>query len=394
MVTSFPLSKPVASAASPPPAGGPANPFLFLLRLFRLFRLGEPAAVVFRHCRVQTLRQNHFHGVTGFAHHLCCRLQFRFLHRPQHVLFTATERMVRPVAEPQPRKLLRAYGANHRPRAVVAPSAAVRMNANRAQGQLHFIPHHQQCVHIQFVLGEQLSYGVAAQVHVRLRLGQSYIFSGVHWYSGSGFPSPTMSRIASYPRAARARASFRNPNAYFFSFFSAFSGFSVFSALASAGSAPSSPSTSFLPFLMTSGSAGAAPSAGTASAGFSSSTLSATTCAITRSGSVSSLIFAGSIASSPTRNCLPSISSLTSMRNSVGMSLGRHSTSTSRVTTSKTPPCTFTPAGSPNVCTGTFTFMRTSIATRMRSTCRSFPVMGSTSQSFRMAGSGLPPNFT
>src|SRR5437868_8898463 len=83
MVTSFPLSKPVASAASPPPAGGPANPFLFLLRLFRLFRLGEPAAVVFRHCRVQTLRQNHFHGVTGFAHHLCCRLQFRFLHRPQ-----------------------------------------------------------------------------------------------------------------------------------------------------------------------------------------------------------------------------------------------------------------------------------------------------------------------
>src|SRR5215472_8118491 len=110
MMTSFPLSYAIASAVLLPSAGGPTSLFLFLLRLFGLV---GPAAVVFRHRRAQTLDQNHFHGVTGFANHLCRRLQFRVLHRAQHVLFTATERMVRPAAEPQPRKLLRADGANH-----------------------------------------------------------------------------------------------------------------------------------------------------------------------------------------------------------------------------------------------------------------------------------------
>ena len=53
------------------------------------------------------------------------------------------------------------------------------------------------------------------------------------------------------------------------------------------------------------------------------------------------------------------------------MSPGKHSISTSRVTISKTPPCIFTPCGSPNVCTGTRTRMRTSMAMRSRSTCSS-----------------------
>src|SRR6266705_7102393 len=111
----------MAAAGSPPAAGRPANLYLFLLRLFRGL-----AAVVLRHRRVQTLGQNHFHSVTGFAHHLSRPLQSRFLHGPEHVLFTATERMVRTAAETQPRKLLRAYRANHRLRAVEIGRASCR----------------------------------------------------------------------------------------------------------------------------------------------------------------------------------------------------------------------------------------------------------------------------
>ncbi len=55
------------------------------------------------------------------------------------------------------------------------------------------------------------------------------------------------------------------------------------------------------------------------------------------------------------------------------MSAGKHSISTSRVTISKMPPCSLTPCGSPNVCTGTRTRMRTSIAMRSRSTCSNAP---------------------
>src|SRR6266513_2288660 len=294
--------------------------------------------------------------------------------------------MVRPAAEPQPRKLLRAYGANHRPRAVVAPSAAVRMNANRAQGQLHFIPHHQQCVHIQFVLGEQLSYGVAAQVHVRLRLGQSYIFSGdltpahqrlalrppdANPMAIRQFVHDHESQVVRRPLVLRVRIpkSDNEPHSL------------LSTGRSSASLFPQSKRLLFFLLLRL--------------LGF----LCFFGLGFRRLGTFFALHFLLALLDdfglSGCRSFrLPSISSLTSMRNSVGMSLGRHSTSTSRVTTSKTPPCTFTPAGSPNVCTGTFTFMRTSIATRMRSTCRSFPVMGSTSQSSRMAGSGLPPNFT
>src|SRR2546429_7218270 len=93
MVTSFPLSKPVASAASPPPAGGPANPFLFLLRLFRLFRLGEPAAGFFCSCPGRNPRQNHFPRRTRSPHPLCLRLPYRPLSRPHHTrLFRSEER--------------------------------------------------------------------------------------------------------------------------------------------------------------------------------------------------------------------------------------------------------------------------------------------------------------
>src|SRR5262249_56141335 len=103
---------------------------------------------------------------------------FRRLHWPQDVLFAATERIFGPPAEPQPCELLRADGADHRSRAIVTPRAAVRVNANRTQRQLHFIPHHQQRVLSQLVLREKLSYRDAAQIHVRLWLGEEHFFPG------------------------------------------------------------------------------------------------------------------------------------------------------------------------------------------------------------------------
>src|SRR5229473_434225 len=347
----------------------------FLL-FFRLFRLRRFSPVVLRHRCVESLTQNHLHGVSRFTDHFRCNFQLRFFHRPQHVFLAASQRMIRPATQPQPCKFLRADRTDHGLRAVVASRAAVRMNPNRSQRQLRFVPHHQQIRQIQLVLPQQLPHRNAAEIHIRLRLCQEDFFPGDF-------------------SAARQR---RDERYFFFSPFSPlslFSPFSPFSALGLASaSAPSSPSTSFLPFLMTSGSAGVAASVATTSAGFSSSTFSATTCANTRSGSVINFILAVSSGNSLARNCLPSINPLTSILNSVGISAGKHSISTSRVTTSNTPPCTFTPEGSPKVCTGTFTFIRTSMATRTRSTCSNFPVMGSTSQSFRIAGSCLPPRST
>src|SRR5438445_2481711 len=230
---------------------------------------------------------------------------------------------------------------------------------------------------------------------------------GVQTYSGPGLPSPTISlmrrtaveqTVRAFPRLNKRRhtQAFRAApqHRYFFFSLSLSFSFSFSLGFSSAASATSSPSSSFLPFLMTSGSAGAAASAATASAGFSSSTRRATTWAMTRCGSVTSVIFAGSTGRSPTRSCLPIISSLTSTRNSPGISPGKHSISTSRVTISKMPPCSLTPCGSPKVCTGTFTFMRTSMAIFSRSTWSSEPLTGSTCQSFRMAVCCWVPNFT
>src|SRR6266702_3054891 len=392
MMASFLLSR----------ARGPANSFLFFFRLFRLSRF---APVVFVHCRVDPLGQDHLHGVARLTGHFRRHFQLRLLHRPQHVGRKVANRMIRSAPDSNPRKLFRAKRADHGLCALVPASASLGVNPDRSPRELLFIPDHQQIVEIQLVLSQQVSYGNAAEIHVRLRLRQDHLFLADL--------SPAHQRLALRPLHANPAAIPKSDNqphkprfacprrpparglrkGYFF--FSVFSVFSVFSALGLASaSTASSPSASFLPFLMTSGSAGSATSAATASTGFSSSTRNVTTCAITRSGSVISFILAVSIGKSLTRNCLPSISSLTSILNSAGISLGRHSISTSRVTISNTPPCTFTPAGSPNVCTGTFTLMRTSMVTRSRSTCSNLPVAGSTSQSFRIAGSCFPPSFT
>src|SRR5712692_2094726 len=173
MMSSFPLNR-FAWAACLRRAPRQILPLLFL-RLFRFFRL---AAVVLRHRRVNALRQNHLHGVAGLADHLRRNFQLRLFHRPEHVLFAAAQRMLGSATQPEPRKFLCADGADHGLGAVVAPRTAVRMNPDRPPRQLHFIPEHQQVVHIQIVLLQQLSHRDAAEIHVRLRLRQDHIFPG------------------------------------------------------------------------------------------------------------------------------------------------------------------------------------------------------------------------
>ncbi len=73
----------------------------------------------------------------------------------------------------------------------------------------------------------------------------------------------------------------------------------------------------------------------------------------TISGGLTSVIDPDS-GTSPARRACPSINSVTSIRNSSGMSSGRHSISISRETISCKPPCCLTPRGSPIGCTGTF----------------------------------------
>ncbi len=80
-------------------------------------------------------------------------------------------------------------------------------------------------------------------------------------------------------------------------------------------------------------------------------------CAITVCGSLTSFMEPVS-STSLARLLWPIISSVTFTVKLSGISSGRHSISIERVMTSSNPPCTFTPAGSPAVCTGTVTRMR------------------------------------
>src|SRR5580692_12999053 len=80
---------------------------------FRLFRFERLSPVEDVHCRLDSLSENHFHGVACFANHLRRYFELGLFHRPQHEFFAAAQRMIRPATQTNPRKLLRADGANH-----------------------------------------------------------------------------------------------------------------------------------------------------------------------------------------------------------------------------------------------------------------------------------------
>src|ERR1700686_2448347 len=56
---------------------------------FRLFRFRQLAPVENIHCRLDSLRENHFHGVAGFANHFRGYFELRLFHRPQHEFLAA-----------------------------------------------------------------------------------------------------------------------------------------------------------------------------------------------------------------------------------------------------------------------------------------------------------------
>src|ERR1700757_577691 len=80
-------------------------------------------------------------------------------------------------AEPKSCELRSTERIDQRPGTVVAARAALGVNANRAPRQLHFVPHGEYVLRTKLVLFEQLAYRNAAQVHVRLRLGENHFFS-------------------------------------------------------------------------------------------------------------------------------------------------------------------------------------------------------------------------
>src|SRR5277367_4573665 len=384
----------------------PSIPLLRLPpKLFRIFFGRFDALVKARHGLAYTVGQNHFDCFGRFHRHLRGDFAFRLAHHAENVVGHVAQRMLRLHSEPDASEFVGSEGTDDRIQAVMAAGAAALANPKHAPWQHGFIAEHDQIFGPAFVTLEQHPNRATAQIHERLRLGEYHIFAGqladAHLRfrfgprdSNSGPLSDGVDRekadVVRRPVVLRALIAEANdhfhsklqPMAYFF--------FSDFSALAGASAASPSPSSSFLPFFITSGSAGAASAVTAASAAGSSSFFKITTCAITRTGSVTSLIFAGSKGRSAARSCLPIIMSVTSTRNSSGMSPGKHSTSTSRVTVSNTPPCSFTPCASPNVCTGTMTRMRTSIAMRNRSTCSSLPLTGSTCQSRTIAFSSAP----
>src|SRR5262249_12323790 len=149
---------------------------------------------------------------------------------------------------------------------------------------------------------------------------------------------------------------------------------------AAAGSAPSS-SASCLPFLITSGSTGAAAAASAAASGVgATSSFTEVMCATVWSSSVMNFNLPP-WGRSFTRSTVPKTSSLTSPSIWLGISLGRHSISSSRSTWSRIPPCCFTPAASPTRWMGTITRIFSSMAMRFRSRCSSLPFIGSNCQS-------------
>src|SRR4051812_20538315 len=139
---------------------------------FRGEEIVRPAPVSHPHRRVHTLREKQLDRIACFTKHLGRYFQLRLPHRPEHIFPAAANLALGAGAQPEPRELLRADRADHRLRTVVAAGATVAVDLDRAEGQLHFVPHHEQIARFQFVLAQQLSYGNAAEIHVRLRLCQ------------------------------------------------------------------------------------------------------------------------------------------------------------------------------------------------------------------------------
>src|SRR5271169_1832117 len=85
MMTSFLFAPMVSAALQTLLRNKLSKTVLLFFRLFR-FRLSPVENV---HRRLDSLRENHFHGVAGLANHLGGLFQLRLFHRPQHEFFAA-----------------------------------------------------------------------------------------------------------------------------------------------------------------------------------------------------------------------------------------------------------------------------------------------------------------
>src|ERR1700757_2577768 len=317
-------------------------------------------AIEFRHRLIHALGDDQLHRVGRFRHHLPGNFPVSPAQLAQDVIPEFAPNLLGLDTQSHPDKFATAKRRDNRPQPVVRPSAAPLPNPQHAPRQVHFIGKHDHFRRIALIFLEQHPNRNAAQIHHRLRLRENYFLtrklSAPHGRlrfrprnpnpGALGDPVDCQeAHVVRRPLVFGARVAQPDDQSHILCGAFGYFFFSCFSALgAGASAAPSaSPSSSFLPFLITSGSAGAVSAATAASVAGSSSFFSTTTCASTRCGSVTSFTLFGSNCKSAARNCLPMSISLTSTLNSSGMSPGKHSSSTSRVTISNTPPCIFTP---------------------------------------------------
>src|SRR5262245_16569263 len=260
------------------------------------------------HRRRRAFFQNHVHRLCSGIEHFVNNFQLRLTERRQNVVDAIRDFMIRRNPQPYAQDLLRTQGIQDRFHPVMPRRAPALANPNPAQRQIQLVVNHDQVtLWLDLVFRHQFMHRQPAQVHVGLWLSQQDLFRANHGASRQSPAVPvanfhavslrqTINRqetqvmrreLILNPRVAQPDYQFQEqlsaissqlaassnyggqpvattsdyadaigldqrPTArdYFFSF-------SFFSA--GAASAPSSPSASCLPFLITSGSAGAAP---------------------------------------------------------------------------------------------------------------------------------------
>src|SRR6202789_3702514 len=149
------------------------------------------AAIELIHCRAGPLGQHHLYRLRRTVQNLIEDRQLRLAHRREHIILAPPPRsLCRLIArgsdpDPNPQPLFATQGAGDRLHSVMPPRTTPLPDAQRAQGKSDLVINHNQIAGIE--LFHQRLNRDAAQVHVRLRLGQNHFSAGD---AGSGGQPP------------------------------------------------------------------------------------------------------------------------------------------------------------------------------------------------------------
>src|SRR5258708_4009173 len=303
--------------------------------------------------------------------------------------------MVRSRAQPHAQYLFRAQRIDDRLHPVVPGGRSALADSHRSQRKVQLVINHEQILlRVGLVFPGQFQHRHAAQVHEGLRFGQQQLFVAEARPGRQCLAVPVIDRHATLrgqpvdqqkADVVRRKLVFdtriAKTNDQLHAFY-----FLVSAFLPSLPSAAGASSVSCLPFLMTSGSAVVVAAAASAAASGVATTSSFTEVTWATVWAPSGMYLILSLCGRPaTGSRSPKASAEPSASLWLGISIGRHSISTSRMTWSIMPPCCFPPAASPTRWMGTFTRIFSVSEIRFRSMCSSLPLIGSYCQSTIMA---------